>query len=206
MVMCEGSWSRRSSLTAEYRTTASCRTRLNRPAIVVRCTPVHWFRRYRRDQSADCPQKTTVTVKQGRVGPVGWGTPPVELPGEGGLGAKLRAGDCGLSRAFVSSDLSRSTFAPVGSPFMSLLSAIIAWLVSGLPGRPSPALVRTRFGGETGRRWRPECAWSLVAWQHAKPGPPRFWKSSDRQCGGSLPGSCVRRAGSRAFRQWVGRR
>ncbi|MFO1094937.1 MAG: hypothetical protein U0992_16770 [Planctomycetaceae bacterium] len=88
---------------------------------------------------------------------------------------------------------------------MSLLGAVIAWLLRGLLRRPAPALARSAAGYWAGAQLSPECAAEAVAWQHATVAPLLFWPWSDPAWGRCAAGSRRRRISPGLFDQWVRR-
>src|SRR5262245_29255758 len=123
------------------------------------------------ESGADCPQISTVAVKNSPWGPAGMREIVSRTPGKAGRRTILYAGDCGHVPAFVSSESRCSTWMPVGESFMSLLGAVIAWLLRGLLRRPAPALARSAAGYWAGARLSPEYTAEACAWQHAAGGP-----------------------------------
>ena len=152
--------------------------------------------------TADLSTVSTESVNQ-PVGPAGLTDVVRRMPRTAAKRVLRIADDCCRAAVFVSS-LPLHVSVPVGKPFMSLLGAVIAWLLQGLLRRPAPALVRSACGRQLGRAVRPECAGSLFAWRYAAGDRALIWWWSDHAGWRLTQGSnCARRG---AFRQGVRRR
>ena len=151
--------------------------------------------------TADLSTVSTESASQ-PVGPAGLTDVVRRMPRTAAKRVLRIADDCCRALVFVSS-LPLHVSVPVGKPFMSLLGAVIAWLLQGLLRRPAPAFARSAHGRQLGRAVRPECAGSLLAWNDAASDRALIWWWSDHAGWSFTRGShCAWRG---AFRQGVRR-